>query len=1096
MSGSPPKNITKKRRITMKGSPVIISTATVTKKNQPGRYNEKFIEIFDELATIMMKTGEPFKSRAYQKAVETLMTLSMDITSADQINGLEKLPGIGDAIVKKMKEIIDTGTLRLLEKEKANPVYVLTDVYGIGAKKAQELIGKGITDICQLRERQDDVLNATQRIGLKYYEDVLKRIPRKEIDDYKKVFQSVFSETGFDDSGFEIVGSYRRGATSSGDIDVIFTSPDLGLFHTFLDTLVKRGLILYVLSRGNSKCLVMAKLPSSDIVRRVDFLYTTVEQYPFAVLYFTGSKAFNTVMRGKAVSMGYSLNEHGLTTRSGEKVGHEFMSERDIFDFLGMEWREPQDRIDGRSVTQKIVVGQVSERTLEKTVPSEKLTEKEFLRAMKKEERLLEKEAKKEEKTRKKQEKLDQKIKNLSVKKSSLEKQNKPIPILSIHTEKMEPILDAIKAFQTSGISILDTYDKSLLENMVRYANSDYYNITVNDTKKDAAMTDGEYDVLKEYLERKYPKSEALEEIGAPIIGKNKVTLPYEMASMDKIKPDTGAIDNWKHKYKGPYVISCKLDGVSGMYCLSADGSRKLYTRGNGKVGQDISHLIDHIKLPQSIPSGLTSSIKKDLVIRGEFILAKDVFAKKYSGTFANARNLVSGMVNRLSIDEKIADLHFVAYEVIEPPMLPSEQMVMLATLNVSVVENSLVDNVTNELLSAKLLDQRQNYIYEIDGLIVTNDAIYPRSSGNPDHSFAFKMVLSDQMAEAKVVDVTWSPSKDGYLKPRVQIEPIHLGGVTIEFATGFNAAFIEQNKIGVGAVIEIIRSGDVIPHIKRVISGASVAKMPTIAYTWNSTHIDILMENASSDMTVRIKNITGFFKGLEVVGLGEGNVSKIVEAGFDTVPKILCMTVADFKSIPGFQAKMADKLVGGIKERVNAASLVTIMAASNLMGRGNGERKISVIFETYPDILTSPLRPEEKVRLVQGLEGFAEKSAKLFVDNIAGFLVFLRECQLESKLSVKLENKVVSNIVDNSNHPLYKQSVVMTGTRDQTVISLLKTVDGKVSGSVTKNTKVVVASDPNENTGKIQDAKRLGIPIMLPSEFISLYFQTMPSGL
>jgi NAD-dependent DNA ligase/DNA polymerase/3'-5' exonuclease PolX len=1095
MSGSPPKNITKKRRITIKGSPVIISTATITRKNQPGRYNEKFIEIFDELATIMMKTGEPFKSRAYQKAVETIMTLSMDITSADQIAGLEKLPGIGDAIVKKMKEIIETGTLRLLEKEKANPVYVLTDVYGIGGKKAQELIGKGITDICNLRERQDEVLNGTQRIGLKYYEDVLKRIPRKEIDDYKKVFQSVFSDTGFVDSSFEIVGSYRRGATSSGDIDVIFTSPNLGLFHTFLDALVKRGIILYVLSRGNSKCLVMAKLPSSDVVRRVDFLYTTVEQYPFAVLYFTGSKTFNTVMRGKAVSMGYSLNEHGLTTRSGEKVGQEFTSERDIFDFLGMEWREPHDRIDGRSVIQKIGIDRVSEKLL----PSEKLTEKEFIKAMKKEERLLEKEAKKEEKTRKKQEKLDQKIKNLSVKKTRLEKQNKPIPILlSIHTENMEPILDAIKTFQTSGISILDTYDKSLLENMLRHANSSYYNITTNESNsnKETAMTDGEYDVLKEYVERKYPKSEALEEIGAPIIGKNKVTLPYEMASMDKIKPDTGAIDNWKHKYKGPYVVSCKLDGVSGMYCLSADGSRKLYTRGNGKVGQDVSHLIEHLKLPQSIPSGLSAAVKKDLVIRGEFILAKDIFAKKYSVTFANARNLVSGMVNRLSADEKIADLHFVAYEVIEPPMLPSEQMAMLATLNVSVVENSLVDNVTNELLSAKLLDKRQNYTYEIDGVIVTNDAIYPRSSGNPDHSFAFKMVLSDQMAEAKVVDVTWSPSKDGYLKPRVQIEPIQLGGVTIEFATGFNAAFIEQNKIGVGAVIEIIRSGDVIPHIKRVISGASITKMPTIAYTWNSTHIDILMENASSDMTVRIKNITGFFKRLEVVGLGEGNVSKIVEAGFDTVPKILRMTMADFKSIPGFQAKMADKLVGGIKERVNAASLVTIMAASNLMGRGNGERKISVIFETYPDILTSPLQPEEKVRLVQGLEGFAEKSAKLFVDNISGFLVFLRECQLESKLSVKLENKVVSTIVDNSNHPLYKQSVVMTGTRDQTAISLLKSVDGKVAGSVTKNTKVVVASDPNENTGKIQDAKRLGIPIMLPIEFISLYFQTMPSGL
>ena len=80
-----------------------------------------------------------------------------------------------------------------------------------------------------------------------------------------------------------------------------------------------------------------------------------------------------------------------------------------------------------------------------------------------------------------------------------------------------------------------------------------------------------------------------------------------------------------------------------------------------------------------------------------------------------------------------------------------------------------------------------------------------------PSISFAFKMILDDQTAEAKVLDVLWAPSKDGYLKPRIQIEPIDLGGVTITYATGFNAAFIEKNKINVGAVVEIVRSGDVI---------------------------------------------------------------------------------------------------------------------------------------------------------------------------------------------------------------------------------------------------------------------------------------------
>ena len=187
--------------------------------------------------------------------------------------------------------------------------------------------------------------------------------------------------------------------------------------------------------------------------------------------------------------------------------------------------------------------------------------------------------------------------------------------------------------------------------------------------------------------------------------------------------------------------------------------------------------------------------------------------------------------------------------------------MALLSTLDVDVVLWKLETKLTNELLSQTLVDWRKNYVYEIDGVIVTNDAIYERKAGNPDHAFAFKMVLSDQIAEAKVVDVIWTPSKDGYLKPRVQIEPIHLGGVRIEYATGFNGAFINDNKVGVGAIIELIRSGDVIPHIRKVNVPAEQAKMPSVPYKWNDTHIDVLLEDAESDETVKEKNITGFFR-------------------------------------------------------------------------------------------------------------------------------------------------------------------------------------------------------------------------------------------
>ena len=131
---------------------------------------------------------------------------------------------------------------------------------------------------------------------------------------------------------------------------------------------------------------------------------------------------------------------------------------------------------------------------------------------------------------------------------------------------------------------------------------------------------------------------------------------------------------------------------------------------------------------------------------------------------------------------DRIGDIDFVAYEVIKPESKPSEQMNMLTNMDVEVVRFLIENSVSNELLSELLVEWREGYKYEIDGVICCNDQIYDRKRGNPEHAFAFKMVLGDQIAEAKVVGVIWTPSKDGYLKPRVQIEPVVLGGVTIEY--------------------------------------------------------------------------------------------------------------------------------------------------------------------------------------------------------------------------------------------------------------------------------------------------------------------------
>lgn len=1029
-----------------------------TKTKMSGRLNEKFIDMLEKLSKIMISRGEIHRARAYQKAQETIMAFPDTVTDPKQLEGK---PGIGSTIMEKMNELVETGTLKILEREKGNPVNIFAEIYGVGPKKAKELVDKGIMSIIQLREKQAE-LNDIQRVGLKYYEDILTRIPRSEIMEYDKIFSEVFSGVKNFDANLEIVGSYRRGAESSGDIDVIITSVDSKVFRAFVDKLIESKVIIEVLSRGPTKCLVITKLPNYQHARRVDFLFTSPEEYPFSVLYFTGSKVFNTVMRHQAQTMGYSMNEHGMYKmegkKKGEKIGHVFKSEKDIFDFLNMEFKEPIERVDGRAVILKGLVATPLVSTQVESGPFE-----------------LKNEATKIVKPGKGKPILvieDENVvlvpKQKTLKKRVISKKSETNDSKKNRLEIMEEdnfALDLIQDFKKNGISVLNALSENQLAQILDYANTAYRNM-------EPVMTDNEYDIIQDYVEEKFPSNQVVKQVGAPV-EKNKATLPYEMASMDKIKPDSGALAAWMQKYTGPYVLSCKLDGVSGLYTTEGPVA-KLYTRGDGKIGQDVSHMIPHLRLPKN----------KGIVIRGEFIMPKAVFEKKYKSKFANPRNLVSGIVNRLAIDEKIKDLSFVAYEVIKPEKKPSEQMEFLKTLDIDVAMHKFVKTLTNEVLSDLLIDWRKNYAYEIDGVIVTDDIIVPRKSGNPQHAFAFKMVLSDQVAEAKVVDVLWSPSKDGYLKPRVQIEPINLGGVKIEYATGFNGSFIEQKKIGIGAMIQLIRSGDVIPYIKDVTTPAEHAKMPSVPYKWNDTHVDIMLEDISQDLTVKEKNITGFFRGIGVDGLSTGNISRIMDTGNDTIPKIIHMTKADFLKVEGFKEKLATKIFEGIQEKLAGASLLTIMSASNIFGRGISEKKIEPILESFPDILTSSDNSEEKIKKVMSVKGMARKTAELFVNNIPAFLDFMKECNLDSKLG-----QVVQKSELDESHPLFQKSIVMTGFRDENLGLMLKNIGAKLGSSVSKNTFAVLVKDKDEDTGKANDARNLGVPLYTPEEFKSKYF-------
>lgn len=1146
----------------------------------PKRLNESLANLMNELATVMAKKGDQIRARVYKKAEETILSFITDITSPNDLKGK---PGIGPIILEKIKEFLETGKVQVLENEKAKPENILTDVYGIGPKKAQELVEKGVTTIQQLRERQTEVLNETQRTGLKYYEDILEKIPREEIDQYNQQFSQTFSQTNTDTKHtkpqpkYEIVGSYRRGAKQSGDIDVILTSQDPQLFTRFLDALVAQKIIIEVLSRGKSKCLVIAKLTPQSKARRVDFLYSTPQEFPFAILYFTGSKAFNTVMRGYALKQGYSFNEHGMThtDKTKPKIDQVFEDEKTIFDFLGLVYKTPEERIDGRAVipktnpiqtpapTQNILMPTpTQELSLPVPVPPPTLNKKTLKKAPREPKQKSPKQPKqpKEKPPKPPKEKKSPKNKTQKLPRKPKNKTKKEIPVLEIQPppqiifetipeqpqeiqiQKESPIVSLVKSliqetepqiqqislmpeppmpeppmpsiakkpkektrkkekemkpkretqkakpktetketktqiqeFKQKGLSLLETLEEQDLVALIKYTNNAYYNTS------EALLTDNEFDILKEYTETKYPNNPEIKAIGAPIIEKNKVNLPYEMPSMDKIKPDTNALTQWKQNYSGPYVLSCKLDGVSGLYVVE-NNIPKLYTRGDGKVGQDITHLLPTLKLP----------VHNGYAIRGEFIIPKQTFEDKYKQTFANPRNLVSGIINAKKIDSKTQDLHFVTYEVIYPELKPSEQMSKLVELKHEVVRNESHPSLTNEQLSETLLEWRQNYDYEIDGVIVTDDKIYPRVSGNPDHAFAFKMVISDQLAECKVVDVIWNPSKNGYLKPRVRIEPVGLGGVTIEYATGFNGKFIQDNKIGIGALIQIVRSGDVIPYIKAVTVPAETAKMPEQAYTWTDTHVDIILENFAEDATVREKNATGFFTTLEVDGLSSGNIKRLFKAGYDSVSKILKMSKADFETVEGFKEKTAEKLSQSIREKVANAGLLQIMVASNKIGKGMGEKKIQPILEAFPQILTSCETPEQKTEMLKTIKGIGKENAQEFVQNIPSFMAFLEECGLENKLHASATQPSHNNLKPTAapiaeeflNHPLYKRKIIMSKIRDKQIIDLLPKYGATLEDTMKKDVFALVIKSHDETSNKTEFAKKNGIPIYTPEEF------------
>ena len=634
----------------------------------------------------------------------------------------------------------------------------------------------------------------------------------------------------------------------------------------------------------------------------------------------------------------------------------------------------------------------------------------------------------------------------------------------------MNSLLNKLSKLKDDKLLIeLKKIDIGKLKSLKEYLDDKYYN-----TEETCEFNDFQYDILKDLI-TEIEGENYIHSIGSKVReDDNRVKLPVWLGSLDKIKPeDKNKLNNWiaKNNFEN-YMVENKLDGVSCLYECQK-GNIKLYTRGDGSIGADISHLLKYIK---NIPK-----VKNDIMIRGELIMKEKTFKSKYSDKVANSRNMISGLVNAKSLKIGLDDVDFVSYEIIsceEYQYNPSNQLNILKDLGFQIVENKIINKkeLNIEKLSEILINNKLVSEYEIDGVIIQPNEKYIRNvKDDPKYAFAFKI---NTFVEAIVEGVEWNISKYKLLKPRIKIQPINLNGVNISYASGSNAKNIVDKSIGKGAIVKLTRSGDVIPYIFDVIKPAEVPDMPNILYKWNENKVDIIVEEDENNVS-DIKMISSFFSNMGIKNISDSTVEKIYNAGYKTLKSILKAKKEDFQKIDGFQKTLSEKIYNNIHNGLQNIALDLLLGSACVFGEGIGRRKVKSLLENFPDILEVDMSKKDMVEKIKNIEGFSDKTAEKIVNNIDKVKKFLKD--IEKYVSYEKSVELSSNKLEG-------KSILFSGYRPKELMEKIIKNGGTIASTVNKTLSILIVKDKDSHSSKIETAKKFGIEILYENEFIENY--------
>jgi NAD-dependent DNA ligase len=629
---------------------------------------------------------------------------------------------------------------------------------------------------------------------------------------------------------------------------------------------------------------------------------------------------------------------------------------------------------------------------------------------------------------------------------------------------------------------------------LLELADDLYYN-------DDPILEDSEYDVIYRFAKNYAPTDAYFLGVGSSVRG-GKVTLPFTMGSLNQIYE--GDLQNWINKWSLYQtqigVISDKLDGTSGLIVYDANGKFQIsYSRGDGVLGADTSRILSRLhSVPKSIMTAGTP-----FVVRGENIISiknfpklQEVVKNSAGKKYKNARNAVSGLLNASTMPtEAYKFIDFVAYEIVGSSLSKLDQFNLLVDLGFQVPhrETEYFENMSDNTLTNIIKNRKRLSEYEIDGIVVdVNSAAkrsamnQTRSTLNPVHTIKYKVADADNYAEVVVEDVTFSISKHGYLKPTIRLTPTDLVGVTISNCTGFNAKFIKDNHIGPGSVIGLTRSGDVIPFCSKVIKPMpveiyddwffeKVRPFGNSHWTVNAAgvEVDLVLDDADLDPTAKYERLVDFFNTIDAPHLGEGNLQKIFDMGFETPESVITLTQEDFGCILNSQT-MGKKIFQGLKEKLTNIPIYKLMGAYPSFGRGVGVRKMKLLYDAFEGDMAQCFH----LGAIMKVSGFEEKTAKKIQAGYQQFADFLMEVRNNISLALYEAPKVgkFTDIV-----------VVFTGFRDKTLEAQIVEQGGKVGSDVSSKTGLVVTLDPNGSSGKLKKARKLNIDIIVVETLKSL---------